>query len=326
MKAAVHWGIFPRTNRRRFRTNNSKFAYYLASYARLCLPRFLAPRAPQPVLTELEQEAVRCRLAYYLGNPPAWDCSGLDQWTSIGHLRKERRSAYFLDLYRYARSYPDRLKILYRFGDVTECQPLPTLVKSRPIGACTSSVLFKLNQVRHFRFVDDGTPFEAKKPMVVWRGGAYRENRRHLLREFGSHPLCDVGHFGHSPSNICDKPFMPVLRQLDYRFVLSPEGNDVATNLKWILSSNSLCLMPRPKYETWFMEGTLVPGKHYIEIRADYSNIIESINYYNTHTAEALAIIRNGQEYVRQFLNPDRENLLCHLVLEAYFKHTGQPA
>jgi hypothetical protein len=296
----------------------------LASYARLYLPRFLTTRAPQPVLTKLEQDAIQRRLAYYLGNPSAWNCSGIDQWTSIGHLLKERRNVYFFDLYRHARSYPDRLKILYRFGDVTECQPLPTLVKSRPIGACTSSVLFKLNSVRHFRFVEDGTPFEAKKPMVVWRGAAYRENRRRLLREFGSHPLCDVGHFGHSTSNICDRPFMSILRQLDYRFVLSLEGNDVATNLKWILSSNSLCLMPRPKYETWFMEGALVPGKHYVEIRDDYSDLIEIINHYNTHIAEAQAIIRNGQEYVRQFLNPDHEHLLCHLILQSYFKCTGQ--
>ncbi len=311
-------------SRCRFRTANNRIAYYLANYARLYLPRLFMSRVQQPALSELEQDAIQRRLAYYLGNPSAWNCSGIDQWTSIGDLQKERRSMYFLDLYRYAQNYPDRLKILYRFGDVTECQPLPTLVKSRPIAPCASSILFKLDKLRHFRFVDDGTPFEAKKPMVVWRGGAYQENRRRMLREFGSHPLCDVGHFGHSPSNICDKPFMSIQRQLNYRFILSLEGNDVATNLKWILSSNSLCLMPRPKYETWFMEGTLVPGKHYIQIRDDYSDLVEAVNYYNAHTDEALAIIRNGQEYVRQFLNPAHESLLCHLMLESYFKHTGQ--
>jgi hypothetical protein len=304
----------------------SRIAYYLTNYARLFLPRFLAARAPQPVLTESEQGAIQRRLAYYLGNPSAWNCSDIDRWTSIGHLRKERQTIYFLDLYRYARSYPDWLKILYRFGDVTECQPLPTLVKSRPIGICTSSVLFKLDALRHFYFVNDRTPFEAKKSRVVWRGAAYKENRKRLLREFGAHPLCDVGHFGHSPSNIYDKPFMSIPRQLGYKFILSLEGNDVATNLKWILSSNSLCLMPHPKFETWFMEGTLVPGKHYVEIRGDYSDLIETINHYNTHTAEALAIIRSGQEYVRQFLNPNHEHLLCHLVLKSYFKHTGQSA
>jgi len=301
-----------------------RLTYYAANYARLFLPRSLTTRPCQPALTESEQAQVQRRLAYYLGNPAAWNCAGLDQWTSIQHFRKERRSFYFFDLFRYARQYPDQFKMLYRFGDVTECQLVPTLVKSRPIGICTSSVLFRLDALRHFYFVNDRTPFEAKKSRVVWRGGAYRENRKRLLREYGSHPLCDVGHYGHSPSKICDKPFMSVAGQLGYKFVLSLEGNDVATNLKWILSSNSLCLMPRPKYETWFMEGTLVPGKHYVELRDDYSNLIEAVNYYDTHTAEALAIIRNGQEYTRQFRNPRLEHHLCHLVLKNYFKLTGQ--
>ena len=68
--------MFARTNKCRFRTANNKFAYYLASYARLFLPRFLATRAaPEPALTELELEAVQRRLAYYLGDPSAWNFS-----------------------------------------------------------------------------------------------------------------------------------------------------------------------------------------------------------------------------------------------------------
>ena len=47
---------------------------------------------------------------------------------------------------------------------------------------------------------------------------------------------------------------------LNYKFILAIEGYDVATNLKWIMSSNSLAVMPRPTYATWFMEGTLIPG------------------------------------------------------------------
>ena len=276
------------------------------------------------MLTAPEENAIQRRLNYYLGSPAAWDCRDVERWTTIGHLLKERRNVYFHDLYRYARHHPDSMKLLYRFGDVRRCQKLPTVVKSRPIGQCTSSVLFKLNTVRHFRFVEDHVPFEAKKPMVVWRGGAYKENRKGVLREFGSHPLCDIGHVGRTPSNICDKSYLSIPDQLRYRFILSLEGNDVATNLKWILSSNSLCLMPRPKFETWFMEGTLVPGKHYVELRDDFADLVEAVTFYNHHVAEAEAIIRNGHEYVRQFLNPSHEDLLCRLVLESYFKHTGQ--
>ena len=29
----------------------------------------------------------------------------------------------------------------------------------------------------------------------------------------------------------------------------------------------SIVIMPKPKYETWFMEGTLIPDYHYIFIK-----------------------------------------------------------
>jgi len=72
---------------------------------------------------------------------------------------------------------------------------------------------------------------------------------------------------------------MTIDEQLEYKFILSLEGNDVATNLKWIMSSNSLAFMPRPKYETWFMEGNLVPNHHYILIKDDYSDLEERLKY-----------------------------------------------
>ena len=51
---------------------------------------------------------------------------------------------------------------------------------------------------------------------------------------------------------------MTINEQLHYKFILCSEGNDVASNLKWVMSSNSIAVMPKPKFETWFMEGILV--------------------------------------------------------------------
>ena len=59
--------------------------------------------------------------------------------------------------------------------------------------------------------------------------------------------------------------------------------------------------MPRPKYESWFMEGRLQPGVHYIEIKDDYSDLEDKIQYYSTHVEEAEAIIRNAHAFVEQF-------------------------
>ncbi|GIR91542.1 MAG: hypothetical protein CM15mP92_0060 [Halieaceae bacterium] len=71
---------------------------------------------------------------------------------------------------------------------------------------------------------------------------------------------------------------------LKHKFILCIEGNDVASNLKWVMSSNSVAVMPKPKYESWFMEGKLIPNYHYILIKDDYSDLEEKLNYYKKNT------------------------------------------
>lgn len=78
------------------------------------------------------------------------------------------------------------------------------------------------------------------------------------------------------------------------------------------------------KYESWFMEGRLQPGVHYIEIKDDYSDLEDKIQYYSTHVEEAEAIIRNAHAFVEQFRDKEREELISILVLEKYFRHTKQ--
>jgi len=82
--------------------------------------------------------------------------------------------------------------------------------------------------------------------------------------------------------------------------------------------------MPKPKYETWFMEGTLIPNYHYVLINDDYSDLEERMNYYISHTDEALKIIKNAHEYIQQFKNKKQEDLISLLVIKKYFEKTGQ--
>nr|MDA3874250.1 glycosyl transferase family 90 [Kiritimatiellia bacterium] len=146
------------------------------------------------------------------------------------------------------------------------------------------------------------------------------------LETYFRHPLCDVGHFYKrpDPTNPLGKNGMSVAEQLQYKFVLALEGNDVATNLKWILSSNSLCIMPRCTYETWFMEGRLVAGVQYVEIKEDYSDLEEKLDHYQQNTGEAEEIIRNANDWVRQFRDPEQERTILLTLLWRYFTDSGQ--
>ncbi|ENT7385234.1 hypothetical protein ACXLUW_000800 [Campylobacter coli] len=42
-----------------------------------------------------------------------------------------------------------------------------------------------------------------------------------------------------------EKNFLSKKEQMKYKFIISLEGNDVASNLKWEMNSNSLVLAPQ---------------------------------------------------------------------------------
>ena len=137
--------------------------------------------------------------------------------------------------------------------------------------------------------------------------------------------MCDVGEVGSSPNIPAEwrKPKITLRDHLEYKFIMALEGNDVASNLKWVMYSNSIAVMPKPTCETWFMEGKLIPDYHYIEIKEDYSDLIEKVNYYIEHENEALEIIKHAHEYVAQFRNKKREKLISLFVMEKYFEKTN---
>ena len=97
--------------------------------------------------------------------------------------------------------------------------------------------------------------------MLVWRGSlksGCQQNRTNFINKFTNNNLLNI-----------TGDFMTIREQLKYKFIVSLEGNDVATNLKWLMSSNSVCIMRKPTCETWFMEGTLGANYHYILIEDD---------------------------------------------------------
>ncbi|ENU5547690.1 TPA: hypothetical protein ACIK0Z_000605 [Campylobacter jejuni] len=75
-----------------------------------------------------------------------------------------------------------------------------------------------------------------------------------------------------------EKNFLNKKEQMKYKFIISLEGNDVASNLKWAMNSNSLVLAPKITCETWFMEGTLKPNYHFALI--DNENLSAVIEYF----------------------------------------------
>lgn len=312
---------------------NLKLLYYIRSYSLLLCPKFLLRmklrRELRKAKVSAEREYLMQRTNYYCKLKD--DAHLPESARTLGeHTLKNKQSGsvYFFDTYEFTRHFPDKFRWLLKGGDVTTVPPHPTVVKSRPIhGDNSNSVLLKLNKVRHFFFVNDKIAFEEKKSIALFRGDANgKPGRIEFFKRWFGHPQCDM--LDTASHSVNPKEWkgagMTVEEHLKYRYIMALEGVDVASNLKWVMSSNSIAVMPRPTYETWFMEGTLIPNYHYIEIKPDYSDLIERIAYYDNHIEEAKEIIKHANEYVRQFRDEKREKLISLLVLQKYFEKTGQ--
>jgi len=301
--------------------------YYIKNYSYNALPnvyfrwryRFL-----KRYEKKLSDKEVSDRINYYFKVENSFPIP--PEAVAVKDYKKTKGTGYYLDLKEFLHYFSKDTKFAYVFGDSTKIYPHPTLIKARPIkGDNKNSILFKLNKRRHFRWVQDSLSFSEKKDALVWRGSAYRKLRQNFVQRYYDHPIYDVGQTNRPKENVpWQKPFMSIANQLKFKFIFCPEGNDVATNLKWAMSSNSLCLMPKPKYETWFMEGKLKPNVHYVEVKDDFSDLEEKINLYIEHPAKALPIINNAKNHVKRFQNKTFEELLCLKVLEKYALLTEQ--
>lgn len=307
---------------------NSKFLYYSRGYIRLLFPGWWFRRKLKNKLTNTDAgntNYIEDRVNYY--NKLHSSVALAPDAISITNLKHITRfNVYFFDTYEYIRYFDPTYKANFLFGDITHIPDSPSLVKSRPISDHNNnSVLLKLNKVRHFIFVNDKKPFEEKLNRLVGRGSITQPHRIDFFKKYFTHSLCDIGQIntGTNYDNWI-KVRLTIPEQLNYKFILCLEGNDVASNLKWVMSSNSLAVMPKPKYETWFMEGKLIPDHHYVCIRDDYSNLEERMSYYINHPEEANTIIKNANAFVEQFKDKPREDVISLRVLEKYFDKTRQ--
>lgn len=310
---------------------NSKVKYYVKEYLHYFLPSITFRSQCRRLISHAAERAdidyIKSRVDYYnkLEGVATLSSDALNISDSI--LRNYHGSkVYFFDTNHYLKYFPQERRYILKDGDITYVPKEPSLVKSRPIGdANSNSVLLNMDKVRHFVFLNDAIPFRDKRNMILYRGDTTNKpHRQRFLAIYFNHPMCDVGDTTQRCEEVKQyaKPKMSLRDHLEYKFIMALEGNDVASNLKWIMSSNSIAVMPRPTYETWFMEGKLIPGYHYIEIRPDYSDLIEQCEHYIKHPEQAEQIIANAHEYIKQFKDKGREKLISLLVLDKYFTHT----
>ena len=304
------------------KNKNNKLLYYIRTIIKGFLPSVYYRWKKKSLLNLLNsnnQDYILSRVNYYNQLDSIKHLS--DKAITIGNYKiPSKIRVYYFDSIEYLRYFEKGNKFEIIPGDVTHIPNYPAIVKSRPIlGDVSTSVLLNLDKARHFNFIKDSKRFESKRNILVGRSGFNQLHRARFFDLYKDHPLCDL----RKSVRKSDIDYLSISEHLDFKFILALEGNDVATNLKWIMSSNSIAVMPKPTYETWFMEGKLIADYHYICIKDDYSDLQEKLEYYIANPNKALEIIGNAHEYIDQFKNKDQEDLISILVLQKYFKYTN---
>jgi hypothetical protein len=202
-------------------------------------------------------------------------------------------------------------------------------------------VIWKLESIRHWDPIEpsirEDTAWEKKKASVTWRGAFTgrahhktsdskmtelehcRENQRcSFVLDHASSKLIDagldstVGLISNTVSGvILTKERLSMAKIQKHKVIISLEGNDVASGLKWNLLSQSVVLMPKPTRTSWAMEELLEPWVHYIPMNDDGSNAEEMVQWVFDNDEKAKQIAQRATLFIYDLLfHPDaaREN------------------
>lgn len=303
----------------------NKILIYIEGYSRGLFPTKnldLMINSLTKNITKDNLQKVEERVEYYNKLDKHFDASTIK--TTLKDLSKPKTpKAYYFDTTEFSQHFPKDLKISFAFGDINTILDIPSITKSRPIlGNHKNNVLLNLDKARHFVRVKDDKKFNQKKDLLIGRAAVTQKHRIDFYNQYFKNPICDLGQINENGGNSnWIKPKCSIEQHLDYKFILSLEGNDVATNLKWIMSSNSIAVSPPLKMETWYMEGTLKPDEHFIGINENYDNLEDKIQYYLDHEKETKEIITNAKMYRSQFDDKNVEKLTSLLTLKKYFAY-----
>jgi hypothetical protein len=250
---------------------------------------------------------------------------------------------YFIDLYKYINLLDNnelkKKSFLSVFGDTIDHNPdYPVLCKVRKIQDMQSSTaILNINALRHSGMLQTikniDIPFNKKNNKLLWRGVS--TGRKHnllrdiLVKKFQNNKDKNIDikfsrllqGYEHRSNEYILGAEISIEKQLESKFLISIEGNDVATNLKWCLLSNSVVLMPKPKICSWFMEDKLEPFVHYIPLQDDFEDLIQKYDWCLSNLSKCEEISKNATRYMEQFMNEKNENEIAKRVVIKYLEN-----
>lgn len=226
----------------------------------------------------------------------------------------------FLKPFNVIKNDIEKFKFPIFYGEHGSTEELPVIRKSRKVED-TRGIVYDLRSLRYngpCTLVDQhDIPWEKKNNNVIWRGATTGEStRENFVKNYANEFNIGFSSTKQKPHlKLFQKNRVSIKDQLKSKFIVSLQGNDLASNIRWVLHSNSVLVMPEPKWTSWTMETKLIPGVHYLQLNSDLSNLHDLLEWANANDKQCRAIALNGKSFVAQFLDqthdlPVRMNLL----------------
>jgi hypothetical protein len=237
---------------------------------------------------------------------------------------------------------------------------IPILVKAAWGGKRRLGIILKLHQRRHWSALKGVKKFnecwDSKICNVVWRGALtgipllaivedlegidlWKQNpdwvnipRVDFVRKYHKDYNIGFSAYGdrvvefksiHKSWKKLLKPSVTIAEQLIYKYIISIEGNDVASGLKWQLLSNSVVLMAKPTKTSWAMEDTLKAYEHYVPLSDSLDNLDEVLQWCRENDSACKQIAENATQYMQQFMKHDREDEITKEIIKRYDKNVS---
>ena len=109
---------------------------------------------------------------------------------------------------------------------------------------------------------------------------------------------------------------LSIEEQFKSKYLIVVDGNGWTFRFPTFLGSNSLVLY-NGVYNVWFSK-LIKPYVHYLPIKADYSDLIEQLEYAKNHDDEMKKIAENARSFVEEFLTPNTTACYLGLMLIEY--------
>lgn len=237
--------------------------------------------------------------------------------------------------------------LLYLIGDVEKMIDDYYFTKIR-IEGCKNPIIIKAANIsRHWGVIhsrevfNNDIPFFRKKGVALWRGATTGQpnriaNRFDLVTSYfrSTNPKINIGFSNiawgtvDTSGNIIDynnyRPYvkgkMTIKQQLEYKYLISVDGNDKSSSINWQLASNSLVFMVKPTKISWLMEDRLIPNVHYIQLKDDFSDLEEKLDWCEQNPIKCQEIVNNSTQYMSHFYQDEREKYIEAQVIMIYLR------